>query len=97
MDEGANKPNEGQVGLVFFKYIDDTTTVETVNMDKATRHIQAAGPCEDVPAQLTKEALVGISRKAADIGMKVNGKKTQLLCISADNGYSSSTTIQAVG
>ena len=75
--------------IITLKYIDDTTTVETVDKETTVRHIQASGSTELVPAQATSAIFEGISNRAGEIGMIVNGKKTQILCISAPNGYSS--------
>ena len=81
--------------IVFFKYIDDTTTVEPVDKETAIRHLQASGPTEEVPAELTGAMLERLSQRAAEIGMIINAKKTQLVCVSADNGYKTGCTIRA--
>ena len=83
--------------LVMFKYIDDTTTVETVPPVAAIRHLSIQGPRESLPAEFTKEALGAVAARADDIGMKVNCSKTQMLCFSSDNGYSTSAQIEVGG
>ena len=77
--------------------MDDTTTVERCNKDQAIRHVQASGSTEFVPAVGTNNLIDCLSGEAAAIDMKVNAKKTQLLCISADNGYRSDTAITTEG
>ena len=79
-------------GITTFKYIDDTTTVEAVEPGRGIRHITTATPEEVVPAPHTEASLNGIAEKAAEIGMVVNCAKTQLLCVSVDNGYHTTAT-----
>ena len=83
--------------LVMFKYIDDTTTVETVPPEAAIRHISSQGPKESLPADFTRELLGAVATKADDIGMRVNCAKTQMLCFSPDNGYTTSAQITVGG
>ena len=78
-----------------FKYIDDTTTVETVDKEIVARHVTGTNPREHVPTPLTDAAIEGIIAKATDIGMKVNCQKTRVLCVSPDNGYMSTATVKA--
>ena len=77
-----------------FKYIDDTTLFEAVDMATAIRHITAARTSEVLPAPFLENGLAEIARRALEIGMKVNVKKTQLLCISPSNGCLTSAAIQ---
>ena len=80
-----------------FKYVDDTTATETVKADQCIRHVTGASPTEEVPAMELESFLNSLVQAVEKIGMKVNCKKTQLLCISPDNGYKSLSTIHAGG
>ena len=64
--------------ILFFKYVDDTTTVERCSKDQAIRHVQASGSTEFIPAVGMNNLIDCLSGKAAAIDMKVNAKKTQL-------------------
>lgn len=70
-----------------FKYAADTTTVEIVDQWLALRHIGAGRPTEKVPAAHTMRPSSMPSSMQSDLGVKVNCKKTQLLCFSQNNGY----------
>ena len=85
---------EARRTITTFKYVDDTTTVEAVPPGLGIRHITAATTLEKVPADLTEGAMNSIIEAAGDIGMVVNCKKTQLLCISGDNGCSTTAAIR---
>ena len=72
--------------LTSFKYIDDTTVLKPVPLEAAIRHF-TTGPTAEVVRPLGLEAgIEEITSKAGAIGMRVNVKKTQLLCISPSNG-----------
>ena len=83
--------------IVLFKYVDDTTSVETVQPGMCTRHITASKPTEKIPAIVTNTLLEAIVTRAGDMGMKVNCHKTQMLCLSPDNGYDSWASVAVDG
>ena len=83
--------------VVMYKYVDDTTLVEVVHKDKAIRHISAAGPTETVPVEGLTSAMGGILARTREIGMAVNCKKTQMLCVSAENGFDTGAGITLEG
>ena len=70
-----------------FKYIDDTTVTETVDIENCIRHITATNPTELIPALHLGPFFAALIVAAEAIGMRINCKKTQLLCFSPDNGY----------
>ena len=74
---------------VIFKYVDDTTVVMTLPQGTSIRHISSARPVEWLPSEGMSEFLLSLSHKAEGIGMRVNTKKPQLLCVAPDNGYHS--------
>ena len=90
-----NADGDGTVGnpVLVVKYIDDTTTIETVAADKVVRHIQMSGPSEHVPADETERLMEGVIARSDEIGMRVNCKKTQVLCVSGANGYNTSASV----
>ena len=69
-----------------FKYVDDTTSIEIVKGERSTKHFTTRQTVEEVPAPLTQLFMNNLVSKANDIGMRVNCKKTQLLCVTPDNG-----------
>ena len=78
-----------------FLYVDDTTLLDVVDMDDAIRH---------VTTEKTVKAFIGLelasdfevlSRRAGDIGMKINAAKTQLLVIRPPNGCRTVAGFQA--
>ena len=75
------------------KYIDDTTITEVCPLSTARRHISAANPIEEIRAMGIERSFNGIIRLANDIGMVVNTKKTQLLCLGPNNGYDTRSEI----
>ena len=87
----VDSPNPGTdpdgCPVTMFKYVDDTTLVEVVHRDRVIRHVSAAGPRELVPTTGVGAAMEEIITKAESIGMVVNCRKTQMLCLSVDNGY----------
>ena len=83
--------------ILMFKYVDDTTTVEAVPPGRGIRHITSSKPTERIPADGTGRLLEAIVRRTEEIGMRVNCAKTQMLCISPDNGYESWASIQVDG
>ena len=83
--------------IEMFKYVDDTTTVEAILPGQGVRHISAQRPSEQVPAPLTSSFLTELVRKALEIGMRVNCKKTQMLCLSPDNGYDTWAAVDVGG
>ena len=80
--------------IFMFKYIDDTTSVETIDKNQVIRHIQARNPQEVVPCPLTNKLINNFNDRAKEIGMVINAKKTQLLVVSADNGYQATASIR---
>ena len=77
-----------------FKYIDDTTTFAGVPLSWAVRHITAGPTLEVIQPLVLERGLIELSRKSREIGMKVNVKKTQLLCVSPNNGCHTSAAIR---
>ena len=84
-------------GVVTFKYIDDTTVFEAVPLSTSTKHFTAGPTAESVQPLGLADTLATVAENAEDIGMRVNVKKTQLLCISPNNGCITSAVIQAGG
>ena len=75
-----------------FKYVNDTTVVEAVDLNDAKIHLSTMTPEATSKSRFT-EAIAG----AAEIGMKVNCQKTQLLLISPPNGFNNNAYISIQG
>ena len=75
-----------EADIEFFKYVDDSTSVQTASSATSIKHFTTRVTYEEVDAGLSRNLLQGIINKARVIGMVVNCGKTQLLCISMDNG-----------
>ena len=99
LESGSSFDSEvdGAGRLTSFKYVDDTTVVESVARGEGIRHITAANPTEHIPATLLAPFFDALIRGAEGIDMKINCRKTQLLCYSVDNGYKATATISAQG
>ena len=76
----------GERDLGSFKYIDDTTLVQAVPLDGVTRHFTTTSTLEQLVPMELEARFVDLVRKAKDIGILINCAKTQLLCISPNNG-----------
>ena len=70
-----------------FKYVDDTTIVEALDISNAERHLTTRPATAVCKARYTELVANAITQRADAIGMRVNCKKTQLLVISPPNGY----------
>ena len=93
-DNTLDSSDQGQEPPLVVKYVDDTTVVSTLNKDEAIRHISSAAPSEIIPAPVMEHLMSKIVERSDSIGMVVNCKKTQLVLISSDNGYCSSSSIR---
>ena len=82
-------------GVVTFKYVDDTTAFEAVPMNTAVKHLSTGPTVESVYPAGLERALVDVAESAEEIGMRVNVKKTQLLCISPNNSSITSACVRA--
>ena len=102
LDDSFRTAREASVDIFdflvdIFKYVDDTTIVESVDTSNATKHY-TTGPSKAIcKARYSEKVAEAITEKAEEIGMKVNGKKTQLLMISPPNGYVNSSFINIQG
>ena len=76
-----------------FKYVDDTTLLERCDKDRCARHISATQPLEEVDARAAGDAMANIVKRTEEIGMRVNAKKTQVVCISTNNGYQTTASL----
>ena len=92
---GRELDGGGETGTV--KYVDNTTTIEKVPPDRSIKHFSTTRTLEAVEATGTSSALATIINQADDMKMKVNCAKTQLLCISGDNGCKTTAAITAGG
>ena len=82
-------------GPASFLYVDDTTLFDQVPMSEAARHI-TTGRTQECFGQLALEDdFRELGRRATDIGMKINEKKTQLLVISPPNGCNTGASLSA--
>ena len=94
-DEAVNFWDQEDIGQrpAAYLYVDDTTLVDAVPLIEATKHF-TTGPAEEVFESLELGAdFDRLGRRAEDIGMRINAKKTQLLVISPRNGYVSTALI----
>ena len=92
--DGSPTRHLPRTGLTTFKYIDDTTLVEAVDKHTAIRHVSSAAPTETVLPMLMDGAMASMVDKAESIGMRINCAKTQMLCVSADNGYQTTASLK---
>ena len=72
--------------ICMVKYIDDTTTIEAIPGEEAIKHFSSTAPTEMLTPKATEDLASRIDERTKQIGMRLNCRKTQLLCISLDNG-----------
>ena len=75
-----------------FLYVDDTTLFDAVPMSQSVKHFTTSRTVEVFQQPQIVGDFDELSSRAADIGMAINGKKTQLLVISPPNGCTTSAT-----
>ena len=80
-----------------FKYVDDTTIVEAVDIGDARKHFTTGQSRADSKARYTELVAGKITERADEIGMRVNCKKTQLLMVSPPNGFDNRAFINIQG
>ena len=73
-------------GPAAYLYVDDTTLMDGVDMNGATRHITTEKTVETFDDLTLARDFEALSGRAEDIGMKINASKTQLLIVSPPNG-----------
>ena len=66
-------------------YIDDYNSIEKLKVTEAQSHISVHRRKLKVLAQKSEKIFNNVQSVANDVGMKVNARKTQLLCIHASN------------
>ena len=66
-------------------YVDDLNIGETQDLATAKKHITTGKEERRVHARFCEKKFAAISKNSEDIGMKINGAKTQLLCITDNN------------
>ena len=86
-----------QFAIEFFKYIDDTSLLQTIDIARAVRHISSAAPTESLPSEDLDWVMQRLTSRAEEIGMKINGKKTQVLVVAPANGYLTTTSVRVEG
>ena len=69
-----------------FLYVDDTTLVDVADLESASRHCTVRQTVQAIEDLELGEDFDELSRRADEIGMRINDKKTQLLVISPPNG-----------
>ena len=80
-----------------FMYVDDTTLVDIVPTASAAIHISAAATSAHLGELVLEDDFVELNRRAEEIGMRINAKKTQLLVIAPPNGYDTTAALDASG
>ena len=83
----------GLYPVVMFKYVDDSTSVEAVDASTAIKHYSMNRATESIYPEQTESLLDRINERSKEIGMIVNCKKTQMLCVSLDNGCDTNAEI----
>lgn len=78
-----------------FLYVDDTTLFQPVPLVAATRHFTSSTTVEEQQDLKLEGVLHDLEQRATAIGIKINGKKTQLLVISPRNGCLTSASLCA--
>ena len=80
--------------FLVLKYIDDTNGNEKLLSRNAAFHLSAGKPCAMIHAQKSQHFFREVKRNAEIIGMKVNGPKTQLLCVGSTRDFDTKSYIE---
>ena len=91
--EIAEEAEKCEKDLGAVKYIDDTTLVQAISLDSATRHCTTSTMIEQLWPALLEARFDSLVWNANNIGMAINCAKTQLLCISPSNGCNTGASI----
>ena len=75
------------------KYVDDILGSEPLFIPAGKTHVTTNKTLCTIHAKNSEELIHTIKERALDLGLKVNGKKTQMTCISASTSTSISTII----
>ena len=76
-----------------FLYVDDTTLFDSVKMSEAVRHCTTSRTSEVFQQLRVAGDLDELTRRAEEIGMSINERKTQLLVMSPPNGCETTAVI----
>ena len=76
-----------------FLYVDDTTLFDSVRMSEAVRHCTTSKTTETFQQLRVAGDLNELTRRAEEIGMSINERKTQLLVVSPPNGCETTAVI----
>ena len=87
-------PNDGRRPGVFL-YVDNTTLLDTVSTEDACLHLSTAATAAHFSDLALEGDFAELSRRAEEINMKINARKTQLLVICPRNGNVTSASIEA--
>lgn len=85
-----NPDPKGEGDLESFLYVDDTTLFDLDPMEEAVRHVSGGTTTEKFMGLQLGRDFETVSGRARGMGMRINGKKTQLLVISPSNGCDTS-------
>ena len=78
-----------------FMCMDDTTLFDSVRMEEAVRHCTTAATEETFKNLLLERDMKTLKKRAEEIGMRINEKKTQLLVISPNNDCNTGARLRA--
>ena len=87
---------EGGESSVFL-YVDDNTLLDSAKLSSAVRHCTTSRTVEEFQQLGVAGDFDELSRRAKDIGMVINEKKTQLLIISPPNGCTTTAKLATAG
>ena len=95
-EEGINIVNSACPDPIkSYVYVDDFNTVEKLRLSDAARHLTTDKQRIRVRALKSELQFARAAELAADIGMRVNNKKTQVLCIHSDKSSQITSYINA--
>ena len=80
-------PKVRDIGLRSYKFVDDSVNTSPVNMRSAQLLEDETGPFKRVVDKRTESLLSHVTCNAVSKGMKINAKKTNLMCVSAATSF----------
>ena len=80
--------------ITSYVYVDDYNTIEKIRLDGAVAHVTTEKQKLKIRAIKSELQFARVSKLAQEINMRVNGKKTQVLCIHANKSSDISSFIK---
>ena len=93
----TQKLRKGQICTNSYKFVDDGINTNQVNMRQATMLEDNSARFKEVVDMKTERLLNPIATNAEAKGMRINAKKTSLMCVSASTSFTPKVRVSVQG